>query len=376
VRKSQKKPERILLLIFTDCFSATYASARNKFVDAAQAAGATLSQYIHPSAVGKIGEALTIDVAHLGNRSADRQLLVISGTHGQEGYAGSAAQVGWLLSSPAKPVLGDVGVLLVHGLNPYGFSHGSRTNENNVDLNRNFVDHTQPYPENPGYDKLHQALTPLVWNRESFDSVSRAEADFLAEEGADALFSALVAGQYNHPDGLMYGGNGREWSNLTLERILCEHIGHASKVAFIEWHTGIGEYGKPFFLSFNELHSDERRQAENWWGEGVSDARPHGMERPTYSGLVFYGVQAFLSKARVAGAVIEFGTRGPEAGAVAMRQDRWLRFHGEAVNAEMQTLMRADLRDSLNPASYLWRHAVLDHAVALTDSAVCGLARW
>ena len=345
-------------------------------MDAAQASGAALSQYTHPSAVGKFGEALTIDVAHLGNRSADRQRLVISGTHGQEGYAGSAVQVGWLLSSQANPALSDVGVLLVHGLNPYGFSHGSRTNENNVDLNRNFVDHTRTYPENPGYEKLHRALTPRVWNRKSFDSVSREEADFLESEGADALFNALVAGQYSHPDGLMFGGNGREWSNVMLERILCEHNGHASKVAFIEWHTGIGDYGKPFFLSFNEPYSDERRQAEIWWGVGVSDGRPHGMERPTYSGLVFYGVQEFLPQVRVAGAVIEFGTRGPEAGAVAMRQDRWLRFHGEAVNAEIQTLMRADLRDSLNPVSYLWRHAVLDQGVALTDSALSGLARW
>jgi len=100
------------------------------------------------------------------------------------------------------------------------------------------------------------------------------------------------------------------------------------------------------------------------------------MARPAYRGLVFYGVQAFLPEARVAGAVIEFGTRGPEAGAVAMRQDRRLRFHGEAVSVEIQTLMRADLRDSLNPASYLWRQAVIEHGVALTDAALSGLARW
>ncbi|OTP67403.1 hypothetical protein PAMC26510_31200 [Caballeronia sordidicola] len=345
-------------------------------MEIAQSAGATLSHYPHPSAEGRFGEALSIDVAHLGNRSADRQLLVISGTHGQEGYAGSAAQVGWLLSSESEIALTDVGVLLVHGLNPYGFSHGSRTTENNVDLNRNFVDHTRPYPENPGYEKLHHALTPAVWSRDSFDSVSGAEAEFIETEGVDALFNALVAGQYSHPDGLMFGGNRREWSNFMLERILGDHIGGASKVAFIEWHTGIGDYGKPFFLSFNDPQSEEMRQAALWWGPDVANARPHGMTRPAYRGLVFYGVQAFLPNARVAGAVIEFGTRGPEAGAVAMRQDRWLRFHGEAVSTEMQTLLWADLRDSLNPASYLWRQAVVDHGVVLTRAALCGLARW
>lgn len=79
--------------------------------------------------MGKVGEALALDVAHLVNRNADRQLLIISGTHGLEGYGGSANRAGWLLSSEGKPAPRDVGVLLMHGLNTCGFSHGSRTNE-------------------------------------------------------------------------------------------------------------------------------------------------------------------------------------------------------------------------------------------------------
>ena len=49
--------------------------------------------------------------------------------------------------------------LFVHGLNPYGWAHGSRTNENNVDLNRNYLDHAQGHAENPVYAELHELLT-------------------------------------------------------------------------------------------------------------------------------------------------------------------------------------------------------------------------
>lgn len=363
-------------MIFTDCFSATYQNARGRFVKTARAAGAVLASYEHPSARGIAGEVLSIDVAHLGNRSAARQLVVISGTHGQEGYAGSAAQIGWLLRHGRSALLENAGVVLIHGLNPYGFSHGSRTTENNVDLNRNFVDHAGPHPANPGYEVLHEALTPASWTQDALAATADAERRFAAEHGADALFGALVSGQYDHADGLMFGGAGREWSNLTLETILQQHAGHASKVALIEWHTGIGAYGQPFFLSFNEPGSQESAQAVRWWGDAVLGARPHGMVRPDYKGLVFFGVQAFLPDTQVAGAVIEFGTRGPEPGAVAMRLDRWLRFHGAQVDEDTRLMLQADLRDSLDPASYVWRESVLAHGIALTHDALTGLSQW
>ena len=46
-------------------------------------------------------------------------------------------------------------VLFVHALNPYGFSHGRRVNEDNVDLNRNFRDFATPPPRNAAYAEVH-----------------------------------------------------------------------------------------------------------------------------------------------------------------------------------------------------------------------------
>ena len=67
---------------YTEHFSATYASARQKFVDAAHAAGAALASYPYPGSRGIDGEALSIDVAQLGDAASPRQLVMISATHG------------------------------------------------------------------------------------------------------------------------------------------------------------------------------------------------------------------------------------------------------------------------------------------------------
>jgi len=79
-------------------------------------------------------------------------LVLISGTHGIEGFAGSACQAGILHAGIELPP--DTGLLLVHAINPYGFAWGRRVNEDNVDLNRNFVSHGGSYPANPIYDEL------------------------------------------------------------------------------------------------------------------------------------------------------------------------------------------------------------------------------
>ena len=77
-------------------FSETYAEARGKFFAAAGARGLAVERHIHPTARGAAGEELSIDVATLGDASAAGMLLLISGTHGVEGFCGSGCQVALL----------------------------------------------------------------------------------------------------------------------------------------------------------------------------------------------------------------------------------------------------------------------------------------
>ncbi|MGE8445713.1 MAG: M14 family metallopeptidase [Comamonas sp.] len=362
---------------YWQAFSRDYADARLRFITQAQSVGASVHSYTHPDRTTPDGQPLRIDVARLGPADATRTLLLISGTHGLEGAAGSAAQIGWLATGSARALPADTNVVLIHAINPYGWSHQTRTTENNVDLNRNFVDHSKPYPPNDAYDLLHPHLVPAQWTQAGLAAATAAVDAFRKEHGADATFNATASGQYKYPQGLVYGGEQREWSNLTLETILREHLAQSQKVALIDWHTGIGEYGEPFFLCFNEEGSEEQQQAASWWGkERVLDQRPHGLARPNYQGLVFRGVEQFLPGRQVAGAVVEFGTRGRQVGE-ALRLDQWLRFKSsQAADATRDDILRHDLIDAFVPYASGWRQSVLSHGIHITEQALQGLASW
>jgi len=131
-------------------FSATYAQARDKFLAAATERGLAVETHVHPAQRGAQGEALAIDVALLGPEDATSALLLTSGTHGAEGFCGSGCEVNLLRDDSwmIRVARSGVRVLVLHALNPHGFSHLARTNEDNIDLNRNFRDFSVPPPAN------------------------------------------------------------------------------------------------------------------------------------------------------------------------------------------------------------------------------------
>ena len=132
-----------------DYFSGNYAQARRAFREAAANVGAALHAYHNP-ATGPGGIELSTETARLGPQDAERLLVVMSGTHGVECFCGSGLQVGLLKSGLAAEMPRGTAILLIHAINPSGFAWVRRVNENNVDLNRNFVDHARPHPLNAG----------------------------------------------------------------------------------------------------------------------------------------------------------------------------------------------------------------------------------
>nr|ADQ39290.1 hypothetical protein nle12_1 [uncultured bacterium] len=76
-------------------FAADYQSVREKVVSAGKGSGALLEHIQHPLS-GPDGRPLYTDALLLGDPEADRILVLVSGTHGVEGFAGSAIQIGLL----------------------------------------------------------------------------------------------------------------------------------------------------------------------------------------------------------------------------------------------------------------------------------------
>ena len=143
----------------TEYFSSNYEQARKKFLEAADATGTNIESFKNPN-TGPKGESLYTDVALIGSEDAKVILVLISGTHGVEGFGGSGIQTGLLCEGINSSLNFDTSVVMIHAINPYGFAHLRRFNEDNVDLNRNFVDHSQPYPINQGYKDLVDVINP------------------------------------------------------------------------------------------------------------------------------------------------------------------------------------------------------------------------
>ena len=202
-----------------ELFSPSYATARRKFMDAAADRGLRIDSRVL-DLPGAAGETLAIDVVLDGPAFASKLLVVLSGVHGVEGFCGSAIQTGMLrLGARAHP---DTAVLHVHAINPHGFSHLRRVTQENVDLNRNFVDFSQPLPVNAGYGEIHEWLLPPSWPP-GRDAES-ALAAYRDKHGERGLQRAIGLGQHAHPDGMFFGGRGPTWSNRTFRAIL-QHYG-------------------------------------------------------------------------------------------------------------------------------------------------------
>jgi hypothetical protein len=223
-------------------FSADYQSARAKFLEEAATAGAALEAVRHPER-GPDGGELFTDVAAFGVEGAERVLVLISGTHGVEGFCGSGAQVDLLRRGEIARRPENVGILMIHAVNPYGFAWLRRVTHENIDLNRNWIDFARPLPGNPGYDVLHPAICPPVWDAAAQAASAAAAGRYAEEHGALAMRAAMMGGQYSHADGLFYGGTGPSWSRATQSAILTHYLSGAAKVGIIDYHTGLGPWG-------------------------------------------------------------------------------------------------------------------------------------
>lgn len=351
-------------------FSQSYAEARGRFRASAAAAGARLAAYPMPGFRGLEGEELAVDVADLGDAAASRVAIVIAGTHGAEGYAGSAIFSRWL----EQPVLrGDVRVVLVHAVNPWSFSYRTRTTETHVDLNRNFLD-SWTGRENPAYRALSGLLHVSPLDAEGLLRSYRRYRAFLETHGWH-LENQMLSGQTEFADGMFYAGEGPEWANTTFRAILRNHGAGASRVGFIDFHTGVGDYGDVVHLVFASAGSEAWRAAMHWWGLDAAEASPfRAGSLPPYQGLLCQAIGQELPAAKVAGAVVEFGT-GDHFGLFrADATDRWLRNEGRDHPAV--PILRDQYRDACTPTDLAWRHTALMRGARAIDALIAGLSDW
>lgn len=198
--------------------------------------------------IGPTGEDLSIDILHAPATGPAQHLLVMTaGEHGIEGFVGSAIMqlaIRELLTRLDPRV---TSLCLVHVINPWGMSHEQRTNAANADLNRNFLTGwSGPPPANTAYRRLRSMFQPsgpmpaIPFNR----LLVAGQVMRLAITGqSSTLRQALLAGQYEEPDGLYYGGTAWQEETLVMRKLYDECLHAAPHVVHIDLHTGYGPRG-------------------------------------------------------------------------------------------------------------------------------------
>lgn len=356
------------------CFSPDYATARRRVLDTCRQLSANvqqgLQQYRHPL-TGPDGGELVCDVALLGRSVNPRQLLVlISGTHGVEGFAGSAIQADCL------PLLAEVleqhpslGVVLVHAFNPWGFAWLRRSDHDGIDLNRNFIDFKKPLPVNEQYEQWHPRLVdPALLRTDDL-------AGLWQETGIDIFADIVTRGQYRHADGFFFGGNGPSWSRRMLEQVVADAVfASAERIAVIDLHTGLGPYGYGELINDHPPRSAGDAWVGRWYGANARSVHLGESVSTLKEGLLDFFWYRLLGN-RGCFVTLEFGTYDMARLLTATLQEQLYQVSATARHEprDLQNETVQALLDFFYPQEKSWQQQVLFRGRQVVSLACEGL---
>lgn len=229
-------------------FQESYEECRDRFISLSkdiQQKFSNVEEIVIP-VPGKENDDLTINCCYIPARDDTEKLLIMSsGLHGVEGFAGSAVQQMFMSEIIDNMDLTNTGIFLIHAMNPYGFKVVRRVTENNIDLNRNAdIDKELFTTKNEGYSKLNDLLNPAKKvDVSSFEnSLFFIKAvTMIVKHSLSSLRQAIMQGQYDFEKGLYFGGNDSELQISAITPVLLEKTRDYETILAIDLHTGYGE---------------------------------------------------------------------------------------------------------------------------------------
>ena len=365
-----------LLSSVAGSFAETYVEAREKFLAALASTGVSPRVYANPN-TGPTGEDLACETAWFGPEDAKKVFVIVSATHGVEGFCGSGLQIDWLKDGGPERLPADTAALLVHALNCHGFAWWRRVTEEGCDLNRNFLDFSKPIPQNKGHDELVDAFVPASLDAETIAAGEEKIAAYRKEHGELAFQSARKAGQYKHPHSVFFGGFEETWSRRTLAQIFNDYrLGDRAVVSVVDVHTGLGPHGYGEPICGHKRGTVGLERVLSMYGdstglpaEGQSFSIPlHGTQREFWAPRL---------GDRYTYVALEYGTYNTERGRKALRADHWLHNQGKVDWNDAKTReIKMEIRTQYYPATDAWKEMVLWRGRQIFRQTLEGLERF
>jgi hypothetical protein len=355
-----------------------YFSARDRFRRAASQLAAKQASY-PLRAAGPNGEELTIDIARIGESGPARTVVVSSGIHGVEGFFGSAIQSAWLesLARSGSRLPSGTALVLIHGLNPYGFAWRRRVNESNVDLNRNFLlpeDEYQGAP--PEARRLNWFINPGTPPPRF--SLFLPQAIFLIlRYGRRPLQAVLTQGQYEFDEGLFFGGKRPEETTALVQAQFDAWVEHSPRILHLDFHSGLGQFAECMLLVVEPLGSPRGQWLVERFAPRRVQAIGDGVSRSTPRGGMGHWLNAALNRQGRTYAFLapEFGTFSGIRVFEALREEN--RVHRYPGHRAYERIKRR-LVEVFYPATPAWQDSVVREGRELIGRAieVCQDEKW
>ncbi|MBC7876170.1 MAG: DUF2817 domain-containing protein [Anaerolineales bacterium] len=213
---------------------------------------------------------LSIDWLWAHPQKKENLIIISTAEHGIEGYVGYAMLEIFIEEFAPKLNPENTGLLLIHGMNPWGMKHRRKVNENSVDLNRNFVFDGNFDPAiNPEFHQVKNLINPQ--NRiESFASENFSfwwrVLKALLKPGIATVTTAALLGQHHTSNGFYYGGTRHEESTSVAMELYRRALEEYQSVSQIDMHTGYGpRYQMSIIMSpLDPMTSEETSKKFNY----------------------------------------------------------------------------------------------------------------
>lgn len=369
-----------------DYFQNSYVESRAAF----QYQGIKLSEKLNnvelfkKNVPSRIDDDLTIDFCYIpAQKKANKLLIISSGTHGVEGYVGSAVQQMIMNEVLREEMLDEVGVLFVHSINPFGFKYTRRVTENNVDLNRNCdTEKTLFSSDNEGYNDLYGMLNPIgEANTSSLKDrfFMLVAINKLVRESMQSLRQAVLLGQYEHEKGLYFGGNDFEPQLPIVEDVL-KRIAKNYEIIFnIDLHTGFGERGTSHLFP-NPIDDDTIKSSLEQVFEGYEINWGDSDDFYLINGSFTDYIGKLLTDKTYLPMMLEFGTLNSQStvGSVKSLHNMVLENQGVQFgykNSKDSLKIKKSFMEMYNPSSKKWRTKIMTDSKLILEKAIINYSK-
>ncbi|HKJ39023.1 MAG TPA: DUF2817 domain-containing protein [Anaerolineales bacterium] len=343
-------------------FSSEYQKARSRFVAAVEQGGGRLSHLACQT--DEAGRELVTDIAWFGHKNPRSALLLVSGVHGVEGFAGSAVQLAAL--NNLSTLQDDTALVLIHALNPYGMANLRRFNGNNVDLNRNFHFSNDGWQGEPdGYAALDKFFNPT--RPPSFDFFYFRVLLAWLRFGNACVRQAVTGGQYHFPLGLYYGGNGLEQeAEGYIDWLKESSLLNLDKLMVIDIHTGLGRFGQQSL--FMRSGPDQRAELSRRLGVTVTPSRTELKTMGYHHGGGSSGVyRRLFNGGELTCLTVEYGTYPGLKMLHALRAENQHHHYGDK---SLDHWSKRSLKEAFCPKSKDWQRRVVTQGSELVERSV------